>query len=131
MSNFPPPSGFTDQPTEAPVSTHEQRSASVPTGTPAPNAPTPYRGGITTDGRAVAVLVLGASAITLFFIGGFILAIVALALAPAAKRNIAAANGRLEGAGLVKVGVICSWITIGGTLLVLLGGALALVLYYV
>lgn len=40
-------------------------------------------------------------------------AIVALAMAPGARRKIAESGGRLEGESLVKVGVIVSWINIG------------------
>ncbi|HET8970195.1 MAG TPA: hypothetical protein VFN19_03975 [Candidatus Nanopelagicales bacterium] len=43
---------------------------------------------------------------------GLVCAIVALALAPGAKREIAASNGWKTGEGMVKAGVICSWIAV-------------------
>jgi len=44
---------------------------------------------------------------------GLITAIVALALAPGAKREIEQAQGRVGGGSFIKVGVILSWIAIG------------------
>jgi hypothetical protein len=44
---------------------------------------------------------------------GIVPAVVALALAPGAKREIAASGGTLTGDGFIKAGVICSWITVG------------------
>jgi hypothetical protein len=63
----------------------------------------------------VAVLVLGILSLPLTcgYGLGFIAAIVALALAPGAKREINASAGQLGGLGFVKAGVICSWIAIG------------------
>lgn len=62
------------------------------------------------SGRAVAVLVLGISSlISCFFVAG----IVALCLAPGARREIEASQGRATGKDLVRVGVICSWVSIG------------------
>jgi hypothetical protein len=46
---------------------------------------------------------------------GVVAAIVALALSPKAKREIAASGGTLTGAGMIKAGVICSWISVGLT----------------
>ena len=43
---------------------------------------------------------------------GIIPAIVALALAPAAKREIARSGGQLAGESFIKAGVICSWIAV-------------------
>lgn len=40
-------------------------------------------------------------------------AIVALALAPGAAREIAASGGRLTGDGLVRAGRIAAWVNIG------------------
>jgi hypothetical protein len=71
-----------------------------------------------------------ASSVVMFTCGiGFILAIVSLCLAPGAKREIAESRGALTGEGMVKAGVICSWVTIGFTVLaiVLLGVLLATV----
>jgi hypothetical protein len=65
------------------------------------------------------VLVLGiASLVLLFMCGiGLVTSIVALAMAPGAKREIEASEGRLTGLGMVQGGKICSWITIGLVLL--------------
>ncbi|HEX8770119.1 MAG TPA: hypothetical protein VF711_05050, partial [Acidimicrobiales bacterium] len=41
------------------------------------------------------------------------LSIVALCLAPGARRNIAQSGGTLTGENLVRIGVILSWIAIG------------------
>jgi hypothetical protein len=55
---------------------------------------------------------------------GVVPAIVALALAPGAKREIEQSGGMVTGDGFVKAGVICSWVTVGltvaGILLVVL-----------
>jgi hypothetical protein len=74
--------------------------------------------GPATAGRATAVLITGiASLVLLFSCIGFIPAIVALVLAPGAEREIHASQGRLTGLGQVRAGKICSWITIGVTVL--------------
>lgn len=59
-----------------------------------------------TSGRATAVLVLGIAAIPTLFVGGigFIAAIVALALAPGARRDIRSSGGALVGEGQVRAG---------------------------
>jgi hypothetical protein len=77
----------------------------------------------TSSGKAVAVLVLGISSLLLVWMCGLglVTAIVALVMAPGAKRDIRASQGRLTGLGLVQGGVITSWIAIG--LFVLLAGA--------
>jgi hypothetical protein len=69
----------------------------------------------TTSGKATAVLVLGiASLVMLFMCGlGLVTAIVALVMAPGAKREINESAGRLTGLGMVQAGVVCSWITLG------------------
>ena len=46
---------------------------------------------------------------------GVIASIVALALAPGAKREIAASGGALTGGGFIQAGVICSWISVALT----------------
>jgi hypothetical protein len=90
-------------------------------GYPAPTGaygPQPYYGP-TTSGKATTVLVLGILSLVLAFACiGFILAIVALVLAPGAAREIAESGGRLTGAGQLKAGKITSWITLGLTVLV-------------
>ena len=58
-------------------------------------APPPRAG---TDGMAIATFVLGLLSV---FIFGLILGIIALVLAPKARRNIEASGGQLGGAGLV------------------------------
>ncbi len=61
------------------------------------------------------MLVLGIISIFgLFFCGlGLIPAIVSLAMAPSAKRQVLESQGQLSGEGQIKGGVICSWITVG------------------
>jgi hypothetical protein len=68
-----------------------------------------------TAGRATAVLVLGICSLVFFcaYGIGLVLAIIALCLAPGARRDIAASNGNLSGLGMVKAGVICSCVCIG------------------
>jgi hypothetical protein len=63
----------------------------------------------------VAVLVLGILSLPLTcgYGLGVVAAIVALALAPGARREINASGGRLGGLGFVKAGVICSWVAVG------------------
>lgn len=70
-----------------------------------------------TSAQAVAVLVLGIASLTVLW---GIAGIVALVLAPGAKREIAASHGAVGGAGLVRAGVICSWISIALTVLAVL-----------
>jgi hypothetical protein len=69
----------------------------------------------TSSSKAVAVLVLGiASLVLLFMCGlGVITAVIALVMAPGAKREIRESQGRLGGAGMVQGGVITSWVAIG------------------
>ncbi len=68
-----------------------------------------------TSGKATAILVLGIVSLVLMcaYGLGLIPAIVALAMAPGAKREIAASGGRIQGDGQVKAGVVCSWVTVG------------------
>lgn len=67
------------------------------------------------SGMSIAVMVLGIVGLVLLcgYGIGIIPAIVALALTPGAKREIAASGGRLGGTGFIKAGVICSWVTVG------------------
>lgn len=67
-----------------------------------------------TSTQSIVVLVLGIASLTVFW---GIAGIVALFLAPGAKREIAASNNTLGGAGLIRAGVICSWISIVLTVL--------------
>jgi hypothetical protein len=80
---------------------------------PPPGAGAPYAGwqpAPQTSGRSVAVLVL---AVCSFVVFPVIPAVVALALAPGASRDIAAAGGRLTGDGLLKAGRIVAWVNLG------------------
>ncbi|HET8614627.1 MAG TPA: DUF4190 domain-containing protein [Actinomycetales bacterium] len=90
-----------------------------PYGAPAPYGQA-YAGGYgvaatPTSGKATTVLVLGiASLLLLLMCGlGLVTAIIALVMAPGAKREIRESDGRLTGLGLVQGGVVTSWITIG------------------
>lgn len=62
-----------------------------------------------TDGTAIAVLILSIGS---WIICPIVPAIIALVLAPSAKRNIAESGGMKTGEGMVKAGVIVSWINI-------------------
>ena len=70
---------------------------------------------------SIAVLVLGIVGLVLAcgYGIGIIPSIVALAMAPAAKREIAAAGGQLGGAGFVKAGVVCAWVAVGMAIVVI------------
>lgn len=71
-----------------------------------------------TSGRATTVMVLGIVSLATFFMLcglGFVPAVIALAMAPGARREIAESGGRLQGEGQVRAGVIMSWITLGLT----------------
>lgn len=87
-------------------------------GYPAPTGaygPQPYYGPVTSS-KATTVLVLGIVSLVLTFgCIGFILAIVALVLAPGAAREIAESGGRLTGETQLKAGKIMSWISLGIT----------------
>ena len=83
----------------------------VPPGTP-PYAAPPYP---RTSGKATAILVLGIVSLVMMcgYGVGVIPAIVALAMAPSARREIKASGGWITGEGNVTAGVVCSWITVG------------------
>jgi hypothetical protein len=91
----------------------------------------PYYAPAQTSGKATAVMVLGIVSVALMcgYGIGVIPAIVALVLAPGARREIAESGGRLQGEGQIKAGVICSWVAVGvvavGVVLVVLFVALA------
>lgn len=84
------------------------------------------------SGKANAILLLGISSLVLLCLALFLIpiglvpAIIALAMAPGAKREIAESGGAVTGTGLVKAGVICSWISVG---LVIAGVALVASLF--
>jgi hypothetical protein len=63
-----------------------------------------------TDGTAIAALVL---AISSFVICPVVTSIVALALIPGSRRNIAASRGALDGTTLLSVAKWIAWINIG------------------
>lgn len=88
---------------------------------PAPSAPS--------SGKAIAILVLGIVGVVFAcsYGIGVIPAIVGLALAPGAKREIALAQGRLGGQGFIQAGVICAWIAVGIAALWLVAGLFAIV----
>jgi len=99
-------------------------------GYPAPGYPGAAYGygGTTSSGKATAVMVLGiASLAMLCFYGlGVIPAIVSLAMAGSAQREIESSAGRLGGLGMVKAGRVLSWITIGLTVVIVVIIALAI-----
>ena len=68
-----------------------------------------------TSGQATAVMVLGIVGLSVFCLYGLgvIPAIVALALAPGARRQIRDSGGLLTGEGFIRAGVICAWVAIG------------------
>jgi hypothetical protein len=78
------------------------------------------------SGRATAVLVLGICSLVFFCAWGLgvIAAIVALCLAPGARREIRESNGAITGDGQVKAGIICSAIALGLFALALVFGVL-------
>jgi hypothetical protein len=81
---------------------------------PPPYATYPYVP-VQTSGKATAVMVLGIVGVALMcgYGIGVVPAIVALALAPGARREIQTSGGRLQGEGQIKAGVICSWVAVG------------------
>ena len=83
----------------------------------------------TSSGKAIAVMVLGIVSLVLWcgYGVGVIPAIVALALAPSANREIANSGGRVVGAGFVKAGVACSWVTVGFTAVALVAVVIVII----
>ena len=73
-----------------------------------------------TSSKASTVQVLGIVSLVMFFVVcglGFIPAVIALALAPGARREIEASGGALGGASQLRAGKIMAWITLGLTAL--------------
>jgi hypothetical protein len=70
-----------------------------------------------TSSRAIVALVL---AVCSFVVFPFVPAVVALFVAPQARRELAAARGRLGGEGLVRAAVVVAWVNIALSLVVLL-----------
>ena len=115
----PPPAGYPPPPPPP------NYAAPPPGYPPPPGQPQPYgyppayqgygyAAPAQTAGKATAVLILGIISLpALCFVGsGIITAIVALCLAPGAKRQIRESQGQLGGLGQIKGGVICSWIAL-------------------
>lgn len=114
----PPPPGSWGAYPPPPTGSGVHPPAFPPVQYPGPQfAQPPYPAALRTSGRATAVMVLGiVSLVMVCAYGiGFILAVVALALAPGARREIRASAGMVAGEGQLKAGVICSWITVGLT----------------
>lgn len=76
-----------------------------------------------TSSRATTVLVLGIVSLVTFFVLcglGFIPAIITLAMAPAARREIEASGGALEGTSQVRTGTVLAWVTLAMTAVVVI-----------
>lgn len=82
-------------------------------------SPPPGQGSSSTDGTAIAVFICS---LVSFTFCPLIPAIVALAIAPGAKRRIAQSNGRIGGGGLLQAGVIISWVHVALVALLLVLG---------
>ena len=82
------------------------------------------------SGMSVAVMVLGIVGLVLLcgYGIGLVPSIVALAMAPAAKREIAAAGGQLGGTGFIKAGVICAWVAVGIAATAIVAGVIAIII---
>ncbi len=72
-----------------------------------------------TSGKATTVMILGITSLVLLFTCGlgFIPAIISLALVGGARREVAGSGGRLTGSGQISAGKVCSWVTLGLTVL--------------
>jgi hypothetical protein len=125
----PPPAGYPPPPPPPDYSAPPPPAGyPPPPGQPQPYGYQPaypgygYAAAPQTAGRATAVLILGILSLPgLFFcIPGVVLAIVALSLAPSAKRQVRDSQGQLGGLGQIKAGVICAWIALGLGLLAIL-----------
>jgi hypothetical protein len=78
-------------------------------------------------GMAHAVLWTAVGGVVLLFSGvGWIAAIVALALTPGARREILESGGAKRGLGFLLAGKICAWVTIGLTVLAVIGLAIVI-----
>ena len=120
VSPLPPPPGYPPPPPGYPPAGYQAPPPGYgqPPGYPSPGGYQPGYGP-RNSGTAVAVLVLGICGLVFgcAYGVGIVPAIVALALAPKAKREIAGSSGMLTGEGMVKAGVICGWVTVGLTAL--------------
>ena len=88
----------------------------------------PGQPAVATSSKATTVMVLGiVSLVMLFTCGlGFVTAVIALVMAPGARREIAGSGGRLTGESQVRAGTVLSWVTLGLTALAVV--ALAVVI---
>lgn len=93
-------------------------------GYPGPPQPSYYPRPAGTEGQAIAVFVLS---IASFVICPVVPAIVALALAPGARRRIAESGGRLDGHGLLTAGVVISWVHLAMVILAVIAVVLLVV----
>ncbi|MGL5858348.1 MAG: hypothetical protein ACRC35_08090 [Angustibacter sp.] len=80
-----------------------------------------------TSGKATTVLALGISSLVLLVtcflsVVAFVPGVIGVTMAGGARREIAASGGRLTGESQVQAGVICSWVTIGLSVLLLIVG---------
>lgn len=105
-SAYPPPAGY------GPVTSYGQ---------PAGGYGTPPLYGSRTNTKAVVALCL---AIGSFVVLPLIPAIVALVLAPSARREIARSQGNESGLGLVTAATIVAWINVGVFTLLIVGALL-------
>ena len=116
-SQGPPPVPPPGQPPGPPPGVPPVPPAPIPPASPPGpgygQPPGGYLPAAQTSGKAVAILILGIASL---LVGCLIPGIVALIMSGGAKREIAASGGRLSGDGLIKGGVICSWVSIGLTL---------------
>ena len=79
-------------------------------GPPPPPGYGPYGPVARTDGGSIAALIL---AIASYVVCPVVPAVVALFVAAAARRNIAAAGGATQGQNLCLIATILSWVNIG------------------
>ena len=103
-----------------------------PAGYPTPGYPAPgypFYAQPVTSGRATTILVLGIASLVLMcgYGIGVIPGIIALVLAPGARREIKASGGRLTGESQINAGVVCSWISVAVTAVFALGILLLIV----
>lgn len=111
----PPPAGGLHAPHGQPPVPPGYGQPSGAPGHGQPSVPPGYgQGPAPTSGKATAVMVLGILSLVLIFACGLgiIPAFVALILAITARQEVRRSEGRLQGLGQIKAGVICAWITV-------------------
>ncbi|MEO8106401.1 MAG: hypothetical protein ABI720_03705 [Actinomycetes bacterium] len=115
----PPGEGVAPPPPPPPPPPMAGYPPAYPSAAPTAGYGQPPAGVSRTSGKSTAVLILGISSLVLicaifaFLPVSVVPAIIALALAPGAKREINQSAGAVTGLGAVKAGVICSWVAIG------------------